>query len=289
MRCYSNFLWFFGLILFIFSCNLLDRPGNLQSTASAVNAQQTNLAWTVTALAAQTSLGTPLPTRVVLSAEPATPAFPEALSPTIPVIAATTETAPDISDERLLKSAKILLFEDMSASRYIRLVKEALDEAGYFYLDVGSATGWFKSQLLSGVEWDLVIAAAEAEREFGGEFFEFIDAHLERGAAVIIENWDLDSAPMGRVKPMLDRCGVSVQSDWFEPEMRVFFWTDPAHPIFNYPNRITSGLRNAVPLWRGDVGDLLQSNTSAGMTAGNALILAADNGSQANDHGLLVS
>ncbi len=70
--------------------------------------------------------------------------------------------------DRQLKSARILLFENMSASGYIRIVKEALDRAGYFYLDVGSATGWFKTQLLSSVEWDLIIAAAEANREFGG-------------------------------------------------------------------------------------------------------------------------
>jgi hypothetical protein len=165
---YSNFLWFFGLILFIFACNLLDRPVDLQSTASAVNAQQTNLARTVSAIAADSALEATLQPQVILSTEPATPAFPEVLSSTLPVSAASTETASGFSDERLLKSAKILLFEDMSASRYIRLVKEALDEAGYFYLDVGSAKGWFKSQLLSGVEWDLVIAAAEAERELVG-------------------------------------------------------------------------------------------------------------------------
>jgi hypothetical protein len=50
------------------------------------------------------------------------------------------------AEDRLLKSAKILLFEDMSASRYIRVVKEALDRDNYFYIDVGSAKGWFKSQ-----------------------------------------------------------------------------------------------------------------------------------------------
>lgn len=282
---YSHIVWFFGLILFLISCNLLGRSGDLQSTASAVNAQQTSLAQTVTAISERTAWDATLQAESGLSTEPATSIAQESISPTLPVTVPSTEAVQDISEERLLKSAKILLFEDMSASRYIRLVKEALDEAGYFYLDVGSAKGWFKSQLLSGVEWDLVIAAAEAPREFGGEFFEYIDAQLERGAAAIIENWDLDSAPTGRAKPMLDRCGVSVQSDWYEPEMRVFFWTDPAHPIFNYPNRLTSGLRNAAPLWRGDVGDLLQANLSPG----NALILAADNRSLANDHGLLVT
>jgi hypothetical protein len=105
---------------------------------------------------------------------------------------------------------------------------------------------------------------------------------------VILENWDLDSAPLGRAKPLLDRCGVSVQSDWYEPEMRVFYWTDPSHPIFNYPNRLTSGLRNAAVLWRGDIGDLLQASPSFGQPTGKALILASDNHSQLNDHGLLV-
>ena len=93
---------------------------------------------------------------------------------------------------------------------------------------------------------------------------------------------------MGRVKQMLDHCGVAVQSDWYEPEMRVFYWTDPAHPIFNYPNRLTSGLRNSGRFWRGDVGDLLQANIPFGSSPNEALILASDNRSDSNDHGLLV-
>jgi len=285
---YSYPLWLLGFILSVVACKLLDTSSDLQSTASAVYAQQTSLARTVSAIEAATVLEATLEPQAILSTQPVTPAS-GVISPTGSEIAPSNGTVPDITEERLLKSAKILLFEDMSASRYIRLVKEALDEAGYFYLDVGSAKGWFKSQLLSGVEWDLVIAAAEAEREFGGELFEYMDAHLARGAAVIIENWDLDNAPLGRVKPILDRCGVSVQDDWYEPEMRVFYWSDPANPILNYPNRLTSGLRNAAPLWRGDVGDLLQSKPFMSTQPGDALILASDNHSSVNDHGLLVT
>jgi hypothetical protein len=279
-------VWLISLMVFLLSCNLINRTQGLQATISAVNAQQTRLAQTAAAIA---PLGTPDP-----QAQPAlqpTPAVPPATSsPTPPETVSTAVTVPDLTEERLLKSARILLFEDMSASRQIRLVKEALDEAGYFYLDVGSAKGWFKTQLLSGVEWDLVIAAAEAEREFGGEFFEYIDAHLERGAGAIIENWDLDAAPEGRARPLLERCGVAVQGDWFEPDLRIFYWTAPAHPIFNQPNQLTGGLRNAAPLWRGDVGDLLQiDRASSGASAGEPVILASVNPAWSRDHGLLVT
>jgi hypothetical protein len=286
-------LWLFGLVLFITACKLLGTSGDLQSTASVVYAQQTSLARTVTALAGQAVLEATSNPPASFSTQPATPTQLLSTGSIATVNPVLTQSPPTLEEQRLLKSAKILLFEDMSASRYIRLVKEALDEAGYFYLDVGSAKGWFKSQLLSGVDWDLVIAAAEAEREFGGEFFEYIDAHLERGAAVIIENWDLDNAPLGRVKPILDRCGVSFQSDWYEPEMRVFYWTDPADPILNYPNQLSSGLRNTPRLWHGDIGDLLEvkprTQSSMGMQSGEAVILASDNHSSLNDHGLLVS
>ena len=135
---------------------------DLQSTASAVYAQQTNLARTVTAIRGQVVLEGTLEPQVASATQSTTPLDPGPPGTTEAQIVPPTAFEPEITDERLLKSAKILLFEDMSASRQIRLVKEALDEAGYFYLDVGSAKGWFKSQLLSGVEWDLVIAAAEA-------------------------------------------------------------------------------------------------------------------------------
>jgi hypothetical protein len=175
----------------------------------------------------------------------------------------------------------------MSASRYIRLVKEALDRADYFYLDVGSAKGWFKTQLLSGQSWDLVIASAEADRQFGGEFFQYLDDQLEKGAAVILENWDLDAAPQGQARRLLDRCGVQVWSDWYVPELRVFYWTDPSHPIFTRPNPLPAGLRNAPALWSEDLGDLMALNVGGGLPAGDAQILASAGSVSQSDHGLL--
>ncbi|HMN15860.1 MAG TPA: hypothetical protein PKD55_26380, partial [Bellilinea sp.] len=192
---------------------------------------------------------------------------------------------PSFDMERAIKSARILLFEDMFASRHLRYVKEALDREDYFYQDVGSAKGWFKSLLLSPVDWDLVIAAAEARRDFGGEFFEYLDQQVERGSSVIVEYWDWDAAPNGKAQLLLERCGVSFQSDWFEPDMRVFFWLSPEQPIFNEPNLIPGNLGNAAALWSGDVGDLFRLDE----VDSSAVLLAGTNPQFRNDHAILVS
>ena len=282
------FIWFIASLgLLIVACNLVNYLGDdRQQTQTAVSNLQTELYQTSEVLmntetrAALATLGTPIQeTSSALSS-----AIPGNGTSTPPV-----STEIPQADERLLKSAKILLFEDMSASTHIRYVKEALDKGGYFYLDVGSATGWLKSQLNSSVEWDLVIAAAEARRDFGGEFFEYIDERVTRGAAAIVEYWDIDSAPNGIVMPFLDHCGVKFQSDWYDPDMRVFFWIDPGHPIFHQPNEIPYNLGNAESLWQGDIGDLLEIKFQGGQPTGDAILLAGTNPNWKTDHGTLIS
>jgi hypothetical protein len=279
-------IWGLAALFIFLACDLLA-PGESsnQATFEALGATQTSMAYTVATLTqAAGDVAQAEPPTWVAPPEPSigptqTDATPEA---------AQTRTPVD-PDERLLKSARILLFEDMSASRHIRYVKEALDEAGYFYLDVGSAKGWFKTQLLSPVEWDLVIAAAEARRDFGGEFFGYIDDQVARGAGAVIEYYDIDSAPNGKIKPLLDRCGIEFQADWYEPDLRVFYWLAPDNPVFNQPNQIPNSLRNAERLWFGDLGDLLQIKQRGGQPAGDAVLLAGTNALWKNDHGLLVS
>ncbi len=267
------------------ACGLFTSTQSVRATLVAVGVQQTGLARTVTALA-QSGLALTQAAPVASESQIPAPALTATLAP---VSAPTQVNAAVFPDERLMKSAKILLFEDMSASKHIRYVKEALDRAGYFYLDVGSATGWFKTQLLSPVDWDLIIAAAEARREFGGEFFEYIDQHLEKGAGAVVEYWDFDLAPQGMVKPLLDRCGVQIQADWFEPEMRVFFWLVPDNPILNEPNKIPPMLRNAERLWVGDVGDLMKIETQNGKPTGDAMLLAGTSMGWKDDHGVVAS
>lgn len=273
----------------VLACSLTGggaQPAGVEATIVELYAVQTQLVGTSQAL--ESALA---PSQPVLSGSEA----PETSATNLSVVDPTETVTPaptlipvetTAADERLMKSASILLFEDMSASRYIRLVKEALDRAGYFYLDVGSAKGWFKTQLLSGEDWDLVIAAAEAEREFGGEFYGFLDDQLAAGRSVIIENWDLDFAPSGQLGRLLNHCGVQVQSDWSEPQLRVFYWTDPVHPLFSRPNALSGGLRNAPALWSGDLGDLMTLQPSGDPTT-DAQILASLNPNWNSDHGLL--
>lgn len=277
---------FLLLALGTLACRMVDRAAELQATESAVSSVQTALAATSMVLGTLPVI-TPVPGGGSTSAPTATvfDAGPAATEPSDTAVPADPPTALLVEvDERLMKSARILLFEDMSASRQIRLVKEALDRGEYFYLDVGSAKGWFKTQLLSGRKWDLVIASGEADRDFGGEFFEYIDQHVAGGGSAVIETWDLDSAPTGRVRSLLNRCGLTVQSDWFEPNLRVFFWTDPTHPIFNRPNSLPNGLRNARALWHGDIGDLLALEPG---NADRGRILASTNPDRTTTHGLI--
>jgi len=286
-----SFLLLSAIIIFLFllpGCmSQFQSNMDLQATMVSLGVQQTGVARTsqafsqlVTSRASYTesnpvpSLNSPLPDPSLGTVEP--PGESQVSTQVIPN-----------PDERLMKSAKILLFEDMSASRYIRLVKEALDEADYFYVDVGSARGWFKDQLHSNQDWDLIIAAGEAERGFGGEFYRYLNDWLDKGAAVIIENWDLDSAFSGQVKPLLDRCGIEFQSDWYEPDLRVFFWLDRSHPIFNQPNNVSENIGTSQPIWFGDHGDLMQIRQY--QQNGDALMLAGTNPEWKVDHATLAT
>ena len=280
-----------GILVVSLACNLLTRQQDIavEGTLAALHLEQTALDQTLQVFTAQAETRTSTPDGT-LQANLATGTAVSELAATLSAssIITSTTTAPE-PDERLLQSARILLFEDMSASRQIRIVKEALDNLGYFYLDVGSAKGWFKTQLLSGTDWDLVIAAAEAERDFGGEFFEYLDNQVAKGAALVVENWDIDAAPSGKAGLLLRRCGLRFQVDWFMPEMRVFFWTLPDAAVFHQPNQIPNQLRNAAGLWTGDLGDLLQVDPRATNNANGPIILASTNPEMKTSNGVLVS
>ncbi len=109
-----------------------------------------------------------------------------------------------------MQTAQILLYEDMVSdpSEY-RYVKKTLDAMDLRYKDDGNAQGWLKSDLLgnspSGKPWDLVIIAAEARSDVTGEYFDYVDDVLDKGTAVILESWILDSVSQGKVSPILSK------------------------------------------------------------------------------------
>ena len=275
-----------ALLLSIPACNLFAVGDSPDGTRVALMVEQTRLAGTVAVLTQLAEFWQNSPTPGDLTPAPtdeiATPTAVELPAPQV----TPESTTPDL--ERHIKAAKILVFEDMSASGYERFVLSALDQAQYFYLDVGSATGWFKTQLLSSQEWDLVIAAVESDRDFGGDYFLLIDDQVGKGASAIVEYWNFDAAPNGMQDNLLRRCGVEFDIDWYQPDLRVFYWVQRDHPVFALPNTVAS-LRTAAQMWQGDVGDLLRIRTRNGVPVGDATILASTIADDNKDHGTLVS
>ncbi|HEY9088530.1 MAG TPA: hypothetical protein VIO36_10205, partial [Anaerolineaceae bacterium] len=179
----------------------------------------------------------------------------------------TPEISPTPDIDAMIEDANILLFEDIAGYYDLtRWVRDALDAEGYTYTDVGDAVGNFKSEILSGKKWDLIIVAAEARSGFQGELFEYLTDQVNRDTAVIIETWYLDSMAAGPISDITSECGVRFHKDWWEPDnnSRSIVWLDPDHPLFHYPNEGFSLVHNATYWTKGDAGDLMSTRSGGG-------------------------
>lgn len=268
--------------LILLACNMpgfawqISEQRRLLQTAEALATQQEALRLTQQSQA--------------LTPSPLPPTAAPTLTPT-PVQATEVAEAPIMPPlpENWRRSARILVFENMSASRYYRYVRDALDWAGYFYVDVGSAKGWFKTQLASPQEWDLIIAAVENHRDYNGvmgALFEDLDQRIQAGSSAIVEFGDFDHAPEGKSAVLLRRCGLELQSDWSEPLPHSFFWLLPAHPLFAQPNVIPARMPRPAPLTAGEIGDLLRVK-QGGLPDPAPLLLAGLDPRELNSSGVL--
>lgn len=285
-----------GLIL-ILILSIFGISCNLSSLTSQINPQETvsqdeaNLISASVLLTLDARKQLQLPSEMPSSTiPPADPPTAEAAAPTEPPPPPTqeppTETpTPEVIDiESQIQNANILLYEDAGSEGLKRHVKEALDRGGYQYTDVAGEIGRFKTELLSGVEWDLIISAAESRSHIRGEFFDYMNDALNNDAAVIIEVWYLDEIIRGKVSSIMDRCGFRLYKDWYNPDLdsRSIFWLDPSHPLLSNPNPNPS-LVHYGPYWLNtDVGDLLMSTSSS-----NGVLLAGTIQSRKNDHGTI--
>jgi hypothetical protein len=177
-----------------------------------------------------------------------------------------------------MQGATILLFEDMAGSTDVtRSIQMALDSMGLEYQDEKDAQGNFKNDILmggpGGQPWDLVISASERRNGIQGEFFDMFGKALNNGSSVIVELWDIDSFVIGKVSPLLAKCGVRFMGDWFAigapiPDSeQVLYPYDGTSPVLHEPNE---GIRisNANNYWWqwmwfwgwgiGDYGDFLE-------------------------------
>jgi hypothetical protein len=201
--------------------------------------------------------------------------------------------SPTIDFQTQLKSARILLYEDMVAySDTNRYVKDTLDRMGLPYKDDGNAQGWFKSDILNGAPdgnpWDLVIVAAEAKSGVQGEFFEYIMDTLDRGSSVILEVWYLDQIAAGAASSLLEKCGVEFEKDWSKvpPSRMVMFPLDASHPIMREPNPALSFTKVTSYWWDEtlvnvfDIGDWLRISSG-----GDARLLVGTIAAEKTTHG----
>lgn len=201
--------------------------------------------------------------------------------------------SPTIDFQSRMKSANILLYEDMvSETGTNRYVKDTLDRMGLSYKDDGNAQGWFKSDILNGAPdgnpWDLVIVAAEAKTGVQGEFFEYISDALDQGSSVILEVWYLDQIAAGAASSLLDQCGVEFEKDWSKvpPSRMVMFPLDASHPIMQEPNPALSFTKVTSYWWDEtlvnvyDIGDWMKISSG-----GDARLLVGTIATEKTTHG----
>lgn len=230
-----------------------------EATRMSQEIQSTLLAQQSTQLAAQAE--TQMAAAAVVEAALPSQTVPPATQPPTPAPSLEAPTqlpatpTPDIDTQ--INSAKILLYEDMAGLYEVRYIKNALDMLGLSYVDVGDAAGNFKTQILSGTDWDLIIVGAEARTIIQGEFFVYLNSELNRNTAVIIEIWALDEIASGTISNILTRCGIKFQKDWVDPEFPSLWYLVPEHPVFHEPNEGMS-LTRFIDYWSGDEGDLIQ-------------------------------
>lgn len=250
----------------------LTRPAQIQATQ---NAQATILAQQSTEYAQRATVAAASTATLNASQQENTPT-------------PTAKTTPAINIDTQIQAAKILLYENISGQKiygvyWPRYVQAALDRAGYSYTNVGSALGWFKNSLLTTTDWVLIIASSEATNKLQGEYFTYILDQLNRGAAVILEVWDLDLIGSGTIAPILEKCGIALYSDWLNASNLALWELIPDYPIFHYPNDGIS-MRNAAPFWLNDQGDLLKLTGK-----GDAQLLLGTIATQKSDHGTLAT
>jgi len=200
---------------------------------------------------------------------------------------------PQVDDSELeskIQTAKILLFEDVSGviPPKVRMVKEALDQAGYSYTDVGSAQGWLKDQLMSDAGWDLIIMSSEYGGRITGEFFDYLLDYAKKGTAIILEFWDLDAIFQGKSKALLDECGIEFQVDWTGGAASSLRFLQMDHPIFHEPNELGSSLKYSTRHWK-DGGDLVKIKRYGGNVVGDAVLLIGTEPDKKESHAVLSS
>jgi len=216
----------------------------------------------------------PAPTEPSPAATPEQPA-----TQTQPPAPPTAEPFNEDDFQKWMKTAKILLYEDMTARLdTIRYIKSTLDQMGLSYKDDGSAYGWLLDDLENGPEggdqWDLIILAAEDKNSIKANFFDSALLAVNQGTSVILEVYYLDGSYQSSASGLLNQCGLEYENNWIRipPSRAVLFALNPDHPILQQPNS-GLGFSATTEFWWDpngiidyDIGDLMKLSAGSNAT-----------------------
>lgn len=195
------------------------------------------------------------------------PQQPTPLPPTQPPVPSTIPPTATPSFDAMMKSAKILVYENTDGRGIGLWIRDALDGMGLKYTHTGSYSGHFMEYLNSGTEWDLIIVGAEDKDKISGEFWDVINTRLARDkAALIAEVWYLDTEANGPISKILNGCGIRYEKDY--PVAESIYWWVSDHPIFNEPNTVLP-LLHYNRYWANQTGDKIRIGSG-----GDATLLA---------------
>ena len=216
------------------------------------------------------------------TAVPTKPAPPSATTaavvPTNTKAAAPT-TAPAVNVEAQIKKARILVYEDTAAEGL--WIEPMLKTVGYAENAkfVHDRIGTLQKEL-NDAKWDLIIIAAEARSAVTGELWVDVKEQLDAGTPVIIETWTIHRQIEGKIKDILDGCGVQFQ-DIMDVSVPVQWYVSDS-PFFNSPNQVAD-LSKTNRYWSGEAGDFLKLRPGS-----DAKILAGTSSNQ-DESGVIVN
>jgi len=287
----------FIILFFLLGCSGFQsntNPNPVESTLTSIVVEQTviSLQQTKTAMSRPANVSQPEPENLSSTVQPVVvatiapaPVIPQE-EPTQPLI---TPQSPDFDTWK--QTARILLYEDIvGVPKVRRFVKDTLDKIALPYTDIGNAQGWLKDRLLYGGEggqpWDLIIFAVENRAQISGEFFDYLSNWMDQGTSVIIEAWYLDKISEGKIRPILQECGIYIKNySGGGSNMDLVLWplVDTVHPILTEPNNYLSFTKGAYFWDKKDLGDMmdLTGNGDAMLLVGRKVTDKTHNGALA--------
>lgn len=294
--------FFIVLVVLVFSlllgsCSIpFSNDTSLENTRVALAIQQTSLAMSqaegnggeaqpVEAQPQQQATYTPYPTytsEVVVEQPTAEPPPVEEPEPT-------EEPEPAMSFEDWMKEADILVYDNMYDLGDTEIIQTAIEGMGLGrnVRHVGDAIGDFISEMNSAMEWDLIIVGSEARTSVQGEVFDVLVTQIDRGSSIILETWYIDQIYNGRIRPVMQRCGIAFHQNWtrnINANLNTYlvYLLEPSDPLFSQPNMISMLIPYDVLWVVGDVGDTVETIPGSG-----AVLLAGRLPKEYNSYGLI--